>query len=546
MAVAIPAAASPPVALAAQGRAADAGDRSVLVKNVMLIDQQGQAENDVVVNILIRDGKLDVVTQDEVAATITELALDAEQGFLLGALEPGQPASFLLLNRDPREDIQVLLDTGATVSFAIKEGQIVRNRLLRAVDDGTTARRSGWLAYTPPPLALPTDYRDTTKWNRWETEYISGIFISALAIDRQNWQSQDSASESQVGDLTEFDGGEIRAFRFGAVGTLNFPQPWVYTFFATTNAFDKGFDSTIDDDWTFFDWRLDIPSFAGTTLSIGKQKEPISMERTMSLIYLPMQERSAAADAMLPARNVGVLLSGTGFDRRVSWAGGVFNDWLDTGGSPSDNATQFIGRITAVPWSSPDDSSLVHLGFGLRYSDAKEGLRYATEPEFDQSPTFVDTGDDLLSADSALTYNFEASWRRGPIWLLGEYVFNDVDAPDLGNPVFSGYSVTASWALTGEMRDYNRKNGIFRPLPVARSVDQEGRGAWEIAARWSEIDLTDGLVAAGEMEILSLGLNWWLSPVFGVNFNYRWIALDRFGATGDSHGFNARVVLTLE
>lgn len=210
----------------------------------------------------------------------------------------------------------------------------------------------------------------------------------------------------------------------------------------------------------------------------------------------------------------------------------------------SDSATQYIGRITGLPFVSPDESNLLHLGFGLRYSNAKEGLLGVTEPEFNQSPAFVNTG--VLSADNSLIYNLEASWRKGPFWLLGEYVFNDISAPDLGNPNFTGYYLSGAWALTGEMHGYNRKSGVFGPLPVARSVYQGGWGAWEVAARWSDLDLTDGLVDGGDMQIASLGLSWWLSPIFNVSFNYRWIMLDRFGVNGDSSGFNSRVLLILE
>jgi len=532
-----------PLTATAQSRAAAATPETVLVRNVTLVDQEGKKE-DTIVNILIRDSKLDVVTQEEIAVDTAKLALDAQKGVLLGKLVAGEPASFMILDGDPREDFQILLDTATYASFAIRDGIIVRNRLPRAFDAGDQQKRSGWLAYTPPPLALPTSYLDTSKWNRWETSYFSGIFVAALVLDRMNWQSQDSNSETQWGDLNDFDGGEIRGLRFGAVGTLNFPQPWVYTVFAATNAFDKGFDTDEDDDWEFFDWRVDIPTFARTTLSVGKQKEPISMERTMGLIYLPLQERSAVSDAMLAARNVGVVLSGRTLDQRMTWAGGIFNDWLETDGSFSDGAIQYIGRVTGLPFISADESNLLHLGVGLRYSDAEEGLLYVTEPEFNQSPNFVDT--DIFDADSSLTYNFEASWRKGPFWLLGEYVLNDVDAPALDNPDLKGFYVTGSWALTGEMRGYNRKSGIFNPLPVAKSVYQGGWGTWEVAARWSDLDLTDGGVDGGDMQILSLGLNWWLSPIFNVNLNYRWITLDRFGVEGDSSGFNSRIVLMLE
>ena len=83
-------------------------------------------------------------------------------------------------------------------------------------------------------------------------------------------------------------------------------------------------------------------------------------------------------------------------------------------------------------------------------------------------------------------------------------------------------------------------------LPIARTVYQGGKGAWELNARWSNIDLSDGLVAGGEMDIASLGVNWWLTPVFSVNANYRYIWNTRFGIEGTSSGFNTRIILLLE
>ena len=96
------------------------------------------------------------------------------------------------------------------------------------------------------------------------------------------------------------------------------------------------------------------------------------------------------------------------------------------------------------------------------------------------------------------------------------------------------------------MRTYNHKSGTFGPLPVARTVYQGGWGGWEVGARWSDIDLTDGRVKGGDMQIASLGLNWWLTPFFMVSFNYRYIMLDRFGVDGNSSGFNSRILLMLE
>ena len=121
-----------------------------------------------------------------------------------------------------------------------------------------------------------------------------------------------------------------------------------------------------------------------------------------------------------------------------------------------------------------------------------------------------------------------------------------VDNPELGDPEFDGYWVAASWALTGEMRPYRAKSGTFGGLPIARTVYQGGKGAWELTGRWSHTDLEDGLVTGGEMDIASLGLNWWLTPFFAVNVNYRYIWNTLDGQDGSSSGFNGRVVLLLE
>jgi phosphate-selective porin OprO/OprP len=397
-------------------------------------------------------------------------------------------------------------------------------------------------------MALPLSYQDTTKWNRWETKYLSGIFLAGVVLDNQQWLDQSSGSQQQVGDLKLLEGGEIRGLRVGAIGTINFDKPWVYTIFGATNAFDKGFEIEQQDSFAFFDYRLDIPLFDKVNLSVGKQKEPISMERIMSMAQIPMQERTSVSDALMPSRNLGVVLSGTALDERMTWAGGLFNDWLDTGSSFSDSASQVIGRVTWLPFISEDESNLLHLGIGVRYTNAEEGLRYRTGPEFNKAPDFVDTSVDgtPFAANSAMLYNLEASWRKGPYWLAAEYVSNDVDAPALGDPDFDGYHVTASWIVTGEMRQYRKKNGIFGPVPVAKSVNQGGWGAWEVALRYSDLDLTDGLIDGGEMDILSLGFHWWLTPTFNFNMNYRYITLDRFGIEGTSSGIMTRVLLLME
>ena len=109
-----------------------------------------------------------------------------------------------------------------------------------------------------------------------------------------------------------------------------------------------------------------------------------------------------------------------------------------------------------------------------------------------------------------------------------------------------GYHIDVSWAVTGEMRPYRKRSGIFDPLPVSRPVNQGGRGALETAFRYSRLDLTDGTVDGGKMDILSLGVNWWLTRYARFSVDYRYITLDRFGTQGDSSGLNVRLMLMLD
>ncbi len=521
------------------------GPNRVLIRNVLLFDPSGNSE-DRIVNILLRDNKLDVVTEDKLSSDDADMVVNAKKGIMLGNLILGEAPSFMIFSEDPREKFEVMMDTFTYSVFVVHDGAVVKNKLFDVVVDEPDEEptKASWLAYTPPPFMVPLTYQDASKWNQFETKYVNGIFVSAMVIDRMNWLSQDTGSEDQWGDLSFYDGGEIRGFRFGLIGTLNFENPWVYTIFAATNAFDKGFEVRDKDDLTFFDYRLDIPFFKRSVMSIGKQKEPISMNRLTGGTFLPNQERAAVSDAMLPSRNIGIVWSGSSAERKASWAFGAFNNWLEEKNSFDESANQYIGRLTWVPLVSDDESNLLHLGAGYRYSDARQGFQYLTEPEFNKAPDFVDTG--AHSADKIQTYSFELAWRRGPALLTSEYTRTEVSNPALGNPSFDGYFVEASWILTGEMRAYNNKGGVFGGIPVAKTVYQNGKGAWELYTRYSHIDLTDGAINGGDMQIATLGLNWWLTPFFSVNVGYKYIWNERHGEEGESSGIMTRLILVLE
>lgn len=53
--------------------------------------------------------------------------------------------------------------------------------------------------------------------------------------------------------------------------------------------------------------------------------------------------------------------------------------------------------------------------------------------------------------------------------------------------------------------------GRVKPKSV---VGKGGHGAWELAARYSSIDLTDSGIDGGEESDLTLGVNWYAHRIF--------------------------------
>jgi hypothetical protein len=166
---------------------------------------EGEAK-DLLVNILIRDNKLEVISQDTIPIEEGANAIDGREGYVLGNLVIGETPSFVILNQDPRENFEVILDTSFFTVFAVHNGQLVQNNLFEVAEEEIAAEEeqaatAGWRAYNPPPMALPLNYLDTTKFNRWDSKWVSGLFVAGIVLDRMHWGSQDADSEAHHGSL---------------------------------------------------------------------------------------------------------------------------------------------------------------------------------------------------------------------------------------------------------------------------------------------------------------------------------------------------------
>ncbi|MGB5430547.1 MAG: hypothetical protein WBM94_12805, partial [Eudoraea sp.] len=256
---------------------------NILIRNVTVIDQERKSE-DVVVSILIKQGKLNLVTKDQIALSKDDIAFDATGGFIFGELEVGKPAGFIILDQDPRINVDIILDTKSYAIFAVSKGKVILNTMVRIDDDDMQGQLSGWESYTSPPLALPLSYQNNRKWNVFRTKPVTAVLGGAILMENTRWFSDDPVNEQQVGDLSEFKGGSVRGFRAGLGGTFNFKKPWSYLFTFGTRAFERGFSEDDMSEFVLYDYRVDIP-LGSASLSVGKTRETISISRLSSLIY---------------------------------------------------------------------------------------------------------------------------------------------------------------------------------------------------------------------------------------------------------------------
>ena len=98
------------------------------------------------------------------------------------------------------------------------------------------------------------------------------------------------------------------------------------------------------------------------------------------------------------------------------------------------------------------------------------------------------------------------------------------------DPDFSGFYGYFSYFLTGENRKYKKENGVFSRVKPNKNFHWgrgKGKGAIELAARYSELDLSDEEIDGGRLQDLTLGVNWYLNPNTRVMLNYVRANVDR-------------------
>jgi phosphate-selective porin OprO/OprP len=456
-------------------------------------------------------------------------------------------------------------------------------------------------------LWLETPNKDFTMhlgaWMQWDNVWWSQSRGLRVLPDGRPGSAQGVATGVALGGIGDLqDGAYFRRIRPFAEGVF-----WETGEYRLIPALENNQFSTsgLDEFWV---GATQIPVIG--SVRVGHVKDPTGLEgdMTASSRCMTFMERSSYSEAIELNQNfvTGLWVSNNYFEQRMTWQAAVFrpDQAASTGAFFGDGQSGVQLRLTGLPLYEDEGRHLLHVAIssGWRNGTANIGsaaftgntIQLRARPEMRDdvpsgSPTgnaqiipnansnrMVDTG--VIASDNDYIMGLESLYIRGPFSVQAEYGWNWVNnaigvvqnatatgfvplaAPQ--NYMFSGGYIQLAYTLTGENRAYDKrigtlareyfgKKGPFENAWIVRDAAGNliwGRGAWEIAARYSYVNLNSGSglnrIQGGIMDGLTLGLNWYMNTNLNVMFD--WAYDNRYdlppGAIpGSTSGFGARV-----
>ena len=360
-------------------------------------------------------------------------------------------------------------------------------------------------------------------------------------------------------------GVNARRARLGVIG--RFMRDWDYTFIFDFGGSSDGFPPTpgalasgLENALLTYNGLKNrgVP----LVFDIGYMDVPFSLEESNSSNDVPFVERAAIINVAtnIMANDFRSAVGMRSFDDRY-WAGAYLTG--PTSGSNHTTGTPIgaVGRAGYNIWQSPE--GWLHLegnAGALLKPPALGGIRTITladRPELRVDPTqILSTGAALGTAanplNNAVVYGVggAAAWRNFVV--SGEYYRIDVNRQGLGTNTFDGGYIEGTWVITGERRPYSpTSGGYLRPTPehpFSPWDGQWGSGAFELAARYSTINLNDrftpgvvpsprsNAVGGGQQTVYTVGLNWYPNSNVRFLFDYLHGKIDKRFSTAAGGG----------
>jgi len=346
------------------------------------------------------------------------------------------------------------------------------------------------------------------------------IFIIIIVISSTYLNAQTSDKEIKFGGRIMYDmaiwgpdnfenaGSEVRRVRLFSSGTM-------YQ--------NVGYKLQLDfanKDVSWKDIFIQINKLPLTkgSLRIGHFKEPLRLEVLTSSKYITFMERSLS-NTFLPERNSGVMYN-TNISNKISLQAGVFSNGYNFGNELWNYNINVNGRITYLAINN--ENQLLHLGLASsKRKSSNHTYGFSTRAENHLGTKLLQP--EFTDVDETNILGAEIAYVRNRLSLQGEYLRTTVSLnPEMelhsSEYELNGYYGQVSYFLTGESRLYKSSYEGFNRVKPKNNYGENGWGAFEIAARVSQIDLSS--VENGTLDDITLGLNWYLNPNTRVMMNY--------------------------
>ena len=283
------------------------------------------------------------------------------------------------------------------------------------------------------------------------------------------------------GVLDDETGFNFRSLRGGLIRQLNDTTTLKFEIDATDG------DSNWVDLWARFRTRWGV-------FTVGNQRVAQTLVNQTSRLSRTFMEVPLPADAFGLGRRLGA-----GWDMHRWKLGGHLTVF---GRDMNEDIGKFGygGRFYLNPTKTR--FSMFHLGLSAVQEKMDRDARFRAYPETRVTDIrLIDTGRHS-EVDTQSIVGLEVAAARDSYSFRSEYFVAEWDRGDLKDPRFKGFYLQANWAVTGEAFKY--AEGKFLRIRPERSI-----GAFEIAIRYSRLNLNDLNIRGGEQRNTSIALNWY-------------------------------------
>ena len=343
-----------------------------------------------------------------------------------------------------------------------------------------------------------------------ELREADGARMSSSFKDGFKWKSNDGQHEIQLAGRVQLD---YRSFDHeGTAETFDIRRAYLgvkgkmyknWSFEVTSNldggALEYGF--------------LDYKWSDAARLRMGAFKYQFSFEEITSSRFTDFMERSFV-NSWVPGKDVGLMLYGQPRKNVFSYALGVANGDGKNSNEVSAVADDkdIIGRVAVnfAPMAN-FQNGILHLGGGYATGTIAAGNPGDQRTEARGLTFFRGVGPGGTEMDRERT-NLEGVVAFGPFKVQGEYLTSNFSGTGSYDRDIDTAYISANWLITGEKYIDNYTINGMRSIKPNNTIENGGRGAWEVGVRFSQFEADDQFAitanSTNKADAVTVGVKW--------------------------------------